>query len=446
MPLHSLPTAPSDHVRSTSDASASDDPFVDPNSRTSTVGERPPSLKPLDFGESSLLGRWNHQSHTKAHTPRPTIGAPYSFRRLDQTESQSQSLVPLRLGPVILRESPIPDTDLPTPPKQIHSPTAHGRSESTQDLLNDAEKRQSYRAVRETPFQRCQQRSSSSTPVHLQNVQMPPVESSPIEEPRPTRTKSRSTRSSNSLRRRAPETPSSGASRSSSEWLRPKRKRSLPSVRRPYAESGDQDIDKEILELNTIVEERRAEAARESSSSQHIPAIAPHMQVRARSETLDAIGSALSRPATRHDTYRDSGRLDGFEFIKPVLRRTASDSSWSSSRVSGWLSSVVTSSRPPAEPFYKCQPAPRRFHRSHSEASMCTSVTELESPSLTAASSPTTKGHSRSHTGESRITPLSMPPFYGAAHYGLDAGAKEKELENQWPFVMTPPNQVGVAL
>lgn len=94
-------------------------------------------------------------------------------------------------------------------------------------------------------------------------------------------------------------------------------------------------IDREILELNTIVEERRAEAANVSNGNgsrpqtaaaasstsstgavaggssdsnnynskspsdslhQHIPAIAPGMAGRARSQTLSDIGSAFSKP------------------------------------------------------------------------------------------------------------------------------------------------------
>jgi hypothetical protein len=69
-------------------------------------------------------------------------------------------------------------------------------------------------------------------------------------------------------------------------------------------------------------------------------------------------------------------------------------------------------------------------------------VTELDSPSLTAASSPTTKGHSRSHTGESRITPVSPATTFRGHGY-----TDEKKLrDDMWPTVMTPTSHVGLAL
>ena len=77
---------------------------------------------------------------------------------------------------------------------------------------------------------------------------------------------------------------------------------------------GRSDIDDAINELNTIVEERRADKhARPDSdgsprdkdhegaggtSPAHVPAIAPSMKMRVRTETLSDIGSALSVPHT----------------------------------------------------------------------------------------------------------------------------------------------------
>lgn len=67
------------------------------------------------------------------------------------------------------------------------------------------------------------------------------------------------------------------------------------------------DVDDAIRELNTIVEERRADALRSSMPSptlttnsdthtHHIPAIAPSLRMHVRSETLSDIGSAFSVP------------------------------------------------------------------------------------------------------------------------------------------------------
>ncbi len=87
--------------------------------------------------------------------------------------------------------------------------------------------------------------------------------------------------------------------RASTEAPPPTHVRNSESLRRAKA-----DVDDAIRELNTIVEERRADAIRCSASSivarphDHVPAIAPLMKVRARSETLSDIGSALSTPLT----------------------------------------------------------------------------------------------------------------------------------------------------
>jgi hypothetical protein len=100
--------------------------------------------------------------------------------------------------------------------------------------------------------------------------------------------------------------PSVHHSRSLSDLVRPLRSSSIVSRPRDTVE-----IDEAIRELNTIVEERRYSALQKSipsSQSQsyapvgstspvrHIPAIAPSMVVRARSQTLSDIGSAFTTP------------------------------------------------------------------------------------------------------------------------------------------------------
>ncbi|KAJ4289223.1 hypothetical protein N0V90_011565 [Kalmusia sp. IMI 367209] len=91
--------------------------------------------------------------------------------------------------------------------------------------------------------------------------------------------------------------PSPSRSRANTAPSRP------PSLRRAKT-----DVDEAIRELNTIVEERRADAYRSRnqspafinrpppSPSSHVPAIAPSLRMHVRSETLSDIGSAFSVP------------------------------------------------------------------------------------------------------------------------------------------------------
>lgn len=403
--------------------------------------DRPPSLKPLELGGSSLLGR-RCDSHDQAdqsahHGPRRSISTPQSSHRLEINETQRASLVPRKLGPVVLRE--------PATPVRRLSSSRMG-----------AVKRDSYRSSRGTPFQRCQH---PNTTAPLAGEARPSERHWATVSPKPESCTSAASMDSPTLEQRVdtltvstrsslsslqPHTAASNASpattRPSGERNRLKRKRSRQSLRRPYAESGGMDLDKEVLELNTIVEERRAEVQR-AWSPHHIPAVAPSLKVRARSETLNDIGSAFARP----QTARDSSRLeDVFETSGDIPKRpsTSRVTSRSSSRVSGWLSGLLPAQSAPIqtqEPFYKCIP-PARW-RPLSETSLCTSVTELDSPSLTVASSPTSKGHSRSLTAESRLTPISpLSTFYGQGETD-----RKKEAEEHWPIVMTM-SQVGLAL
>ncbi|KAK5175544.1 uncharacterized protein LTR77_000683 [Saxophila tyrrhenica] len=453
LPLAELPATPVPHPLP---VWKGDEPqgLVEGYRHRSHVSERPPSIKPLDFDEAPLINRWsllaNRPKHQPGHAARPSISSPYAFRRIDQTEAQRLSLVPLRLGPVVLRESPVPP-ELHSPVERPADKTVkHERSESTEDLLPVDGRPQSYRAHRDSPFTRCQQRSSTVGP--LPQPPQPAAiateqRAAVFHEQRATRPSLSSRSSSSSLRRANGgdvSVASSLSSRPSNERMRPKRKRSQQSIRRGGSGNEDQELEKEVMELNTIVEERRAEAARTGTPDQHVAAIAPRMQVRARAETLNDIGSAFSRPITAQSYYRTPMASDT-AVERPVLRRSASATLRASSRVSGWLSGIFPSASvshlPSSEPFYKCQSSPRPLQRSVSHNSICT-LTESESPSLTAASSPTTKGHSRSHTGESRVTPLSPAPTL--CGYGeLDA---KKGKEDHWPVVMTPTSQVGLAL
>lgn len=423
-----------------------DEPTFDGTRQTIRKSEQPPSLSPLDLGEKPWFGFWPHQNNQNTlpiQNQRPNISAPYSFRRLDHTDAQRHGLVPLRLGPVVLRESPITQDDGTVPPKPVLN-RAYGYSDSTEDLLVDDTRPRSYRANRESPFQRCQQQSSTVRPMPCEDI---PVEvesqTADSEEPAPAKPPWSKRSSSRSPCRQGVETPTSSIkSRTSSERVRPKRKRSFPLVRK----DGNDRLEQEILELNTIVEERRTETGRDNPPRQHVPAVAPLMLVPARSETLDAIGSALSRPLATHNAQPDVGSSNTTTPERPYIRRSTSSSSWASSRLSGWLSGFLPSSSPAhlprGEPFYKCQPRQQQ-RRTYSEASTWTSLTEAESPSLTATSSPVSHGHSRNFTDESRITPLSPSILPRGMH---SRGMSKTHKENQWPFMTTPTAEVGLAL
>jgi hypothetical protein len=117
------------------------------------------------------------------------------------------------------------------------------------------------------------------------------------------------------------------------------------------------------------------------------------MQVGARSETLNDIGSALSRPlAVQHNNAGDANaELGG----KKQMPRT--------SRVSGWLSDVTTSAKPDTddnEPFYKYF-ADTKHERN---VSLNSSGTAVDSALHTLDSSPTT---SKRYSRSLMVTPLT---------------------------------------
>lgn len=93
--------------------------------------------------------------------------------------------------------------------------------------------------------------------------------------------------------------PYTGRNRSQTESLAIRRKSSL-------RKSKEDTVEVAIRELNTIVEERRIsamtrvrnETGPEPHSPTHIPAVAPNMKLRARSETLNDIGSAFRIPVS----------------------------------------------------------------------------------------------------------------------------------------------------
>jgi hypothetical protein len=217
------------------------------------------------------------------------------------------------------------------------------------------------------------------------------------------------------------------------------------------ADDFDSEIDREILELNTIVEERRAEAARaQVRDHNHIPAVAPRLAGRARSETLTDIGSALSRPLLAGSLpVSMTNRLSRpFTSVPEPYERPMSSQSdpRPSSRVSGWLHDVLPSPLSPAasEP----AAAATNHQRMASDVSQLTVGSSANSPSLTnASSSHTTNGHSRNPTADYRFPPLSPPMLDAIGHPSSAYEGVPVKKAGEWRFDPADGrSSVGVAL
>ncbi|KAF2639588.1 hypothetical protein P280DRAFT_41374 [Massarina eburnea CBS 473.64] len=186
---------------------------------------------------------------------------------------------------------------------------------------------------------------------------------------------------------------------------------------RKFKTDSDPDVDAAIRELNTIVEERRASAYRSANlahalqrvppSPSHVPAIAPSLRMKVRSETLSDIGSAFSIPLTSKPLPTPPAKPKSVLRIEPVKRTFSGplDSNpitpptptmptpTSMYRLKGWLkrSLPTTPSSPstfktapatpssksiksfrssksqtPSAPFYQCQ-RPPSHHRDFSQ-------------------------------------------------------------------------------
>jgi hypothetical protein len=364
------------------------------------------STKPLDFDPESLLPSpatiepKEEEVELARSTTNDTIRTHRHVRPSPSGSTHRQALVPISLGPVILSDAPEVVPNQPFPATVWEDPKTkrqHQRSESTQELLSNAA-RQPYLENRETPFQRCGRQSTETLAMRsavYENLAQKATASTPSLSS-PFGYHARDTSNSSSLLT-LNERPRTGA--------RLQRKRSNQS-KSSFGNSGDSDVEKEVLELNTIVEERRAESNKVRHIDNHyVPAVAPSMQVGARSETLNDIGSALSRPLTVHHLNSD----------EPAQELDSKQLRPKSSRVSGWLSDVTTSSTTTLkpsdsdssaeQPFYKCgTDTPRDRNLSASS-----SGTALDSVLYTLESSPTT---SKRYSRSLMITPLT-PVEYG---------------------------------
>lgn len=267
--------------------------------------------------------------------------------RLNRSESvQKKGLIPLPLGPVVLREpnDTAYTTNQSTDSREALNATRRQQgSDSTQDLLVNA-----YfppcRETRETPYQRCGRQSAETLAKRASPTDTITHAHAPSPSVRlfPAKANASSPSLSTSLMQHARDLSNSSSQstlvdqRSTRNTPRLQRKRSNQS-KGSFGTVEDSDVEKEVLELNTIVEERRAENNRNRSPTGHVPAVAPLMQVRARSQTLTDIGSALSRPlaASQND-------LRVLESSRKESGDVGPQSSKSNSRVPGWLSSFTS--------------------------------------------------------------------------------------------------------
>lgn len=206
------------------------------------------------------------------------------------------------------RLSPLPDFELdewgemPRMPAEV---LVRNRDSRTNSVLSDPAT-SSY-LVQRKPVGTGSRRSS----VHsTRSVQSRPLSGTMstlpfLQEESKTRTESIRSSTPSELRRRGTLSPPRILSRLPS----PSRARSNTAPTRPASlRRVRTDVDEAIRELNTIVEERRADAYRSRnqspaflnrppmSPSSHVPAIAPSLRVHVRSETLSDIGSAFSVP------------------------------------------------------------------------------------------------------------------------------------------------------
>ena len=175
-------------------------------------------------------------------------------------------------------------------------------------------------------------------------------------------------------------------------------------------------VDEAIRELNTIVEERRVSALQRSHEStgsevlppssptrHHVPAIAPSMKVRARSETLSDIGSAFSMPLTSNPVPIPSSNFNTPNFAMPPLSPPAAVLKTSNSaRLRTWLRRSIHSSGSDTPP---SSGSSRQFYHLAPEAS--------EPYSNRSSSSTVSSLYTLSSSGDSpgsRLTAVTTPP------------------------------------
>jgi len=444
-PLNTTPAVRND--KSDNDAGSRCD------SRQSDPVSSPP--KSFQFDPDYLLPQLstndtdNHGSQ-RPQSPSYDPISPTRRVRLNRSESiQKKGLVPLPLGPVVLRDTNEADyvANQTTASREVLGAShRHQGSDSTQNLLSNASL-PPYLETRETPYQRCGRQSKetsakrtspTNTSTHSQ-APSPAVRLAPLKANAPSPSLSASLLHHSRDRSNSSSHSTLVDQRPSRNTPRLQRKRSNQS-KSSFGNTEDSDVEKEVLELNTIVEERRAENNKNRSPTGHVPAVAPSMEVRARSQTLTDIGSALSRPlATSQNDFRPATSHD--------KEKGGPQSSKPGSKVPGWLSSVTptinatntnsqsttiqsrtTEQTTPHEPSYRLTTAtnptiprnnsghdnndhPRTPHSASSSLTALDSVVAYTLEPTFISSSPTKS--SKRHSRSLMITPLGKPPVIG---------------------------------
>jgi hypothetical protein len=247
----------------------------------------------------------------------------------------------------------------------------------------------------------------------------------------------------------------SGRSRSVADFVRPHTRSNSLRRSRPAAES----VDDAIRELNTIVEERRVTALKKSRenlrsmgsinglfyrnsaggggdaspgspTAMHIPAIAPQMAGRARSQTLSDIGSAFSMPltATTGGSTTPKPQLTPGEDAPPsspaaTLRPRAASRlrRWFSRANPGDESPVVPPPSPPPHPFYQCASAATDDGASTSASTLSSRL----SSSTAQSRSPASESYPAT-TATAATTPHSFSPTRELSMESRSAGVAAK--------------------
>lgn len=263
-------------------------------------------------------------SHSKA---RPSISRPTDFRRYDGVDGvesmmeensmpvrRRRSFRPLELSIYLAdgRLSPLPDfsdSEWDKLPAQLGLPAlAHVRDHDSRTNSISSNPSTSSYLIQRRPIGSGSRRSSVQS---THSTTLPPGSYYP-EENLMSRPESLAR---DSIRRSSTHSGLISPYRSLSRLSSPSRARSntegghiLSSSARGSLRKPRTDVDEAIRELNTIVEERRADAYRSNnqspafirrpppSPSHHVPLIAPSLRMHVRSETLSDIGSAFSVP------------------------------------------------------------------------------------------------------------------------------------------------------
>ncbi|KAF2257827.1 hypothetical protein CC78DRAFT_171492 [Lojkania enalia] len=269
------------------------------------------------------------RSHSK---PRPSIGLPMDFRHnegfdgadgmqsmFDDTSMpvrRRRSFRPLELSIYVDngRLSPLPDfstSEWEKLPAELEIPTqalVRGRDSRTNSLISN--RSTSSYLIQRKPVGSGSRRSSIQSQTELLQQSRPVSGSLPFLYEEPKSRPDSIVSIPNTLHRSSTQGSVSSSRRILSRVASPNRSRSNTesSVARGSLRRAKTDVDEAIRELNTIVEERRADAYRSNtqspaltsrpppSPSHHVPAIAPSLRMHVRSETLSDIGSAFSVP------------------------------------------------------------------------------------------------------------------------------------------------------